>query len=102
MSTHQLTAFQKAAEEEILALPELKRSVVQREVLFGVIPVYAKEPQTVVHIVADGLQVWLWSDEAHLHHGGTECRFERPDFGSIEQLRGALLNEIRARLAESL
>jgi hypothetical protein len=102
MSTQRLTPFQSAAEDEIVrALEAAARSVERREVLSGSIPVYSKEPQTVVHIVTDGLQVWLWGDEAHLLHNGEESRFDQPDFDSTDELREALLDEIRSRLVES-
>lgn len=102
MSTQQLTPFQLAAEGEIVRAFDIAgRAVEHREVLSGTIPFYSKEPQTVVHIIADGLQVWLWGDEAHLQHDGKEARFEQPDFDSTEQLQEALLKEIRSHLAES-
>jgi len=101
MSIQQLTPFQSAAEAEIARALEAAGRSIQREVLSGTIPAYSKEPQTVVHLMADGLQVWLWTDEAHLLHNGKERRFEQPDFYSTEQLQEALLREIRLRLAES-
>ena len=81
------------------ALEAAGRSVERREVLTGTMPVYSKDPQTVVHIVAGTLQVWLWSDEAHFLHNGKDLRFEQPDFDSTEQLQESLLREIGSRLA---
>jgi hypothetical protein len=101
MTEQQLTDFQLTSERQIgTALEKVGLTIDQREVLTGKIPFYSKEPQTTVHITANGLQVWLWSDEAHLVHNGSESRFEQPDFDSIDKLREALLTEIQSRLAE--
>lgn len=101
MNAQQLTSFQTIAEKEIvLALEQAGLAVEQREVLTGTIPFYSKEPQTAIHITARNLEVWLFGDEANLLHNGRESRFEEPDFDSSEELREALLNEIRSQLAK--
>ncbi len=101
MNAQQLTPFQKGAEQEIeVLLEQAGLAVEQREILSGTMPFYSKDPQTVIHIKAGSLQVWLSSDEANMLYGDKESRFEEPDFGSTDQLQEALLAEIRSRLAE--
>lgn len=99
MSQANLTKFQIDAEKDIAKITEgAGLTIDQREVLSGKIPFYSEEPQTAIHLsISNGLEIWLFGDEANLSQGGSESRFEKPDFDSISELQAALLSDIRSR-----
>lgn len=99
MSEANLTKFQVNSEKEIAGIVERAGLAIDlREILSGTITFYSEELQTGIHLViSNGLEIWLFGDEANLSHAGSESRFESPDFDSVFELQAALLNDVRSR-----
>lgn len=99
MALPKLTAFQRLAEErirEVATAADL--TITERRAMTGQMP-HMRQEETAVKILFDGVQVWLYEDEATFSHGQEDRRFERADYESQEDLLNALIAELRESLS---
>jgi len=91
-----LTPFQEMAEERITMLAtEVGKSVSRREILESEAHFYDKEPQTYVKLWIEGVQIWIFDNEASFEGLSDNRGFERDDFDSDEALLDGLISALR-------
>jgi hypothetical protein len=94
-----LTAFQRDAESGIRALLEGRgKAVLDREIYEGVVPFYSPEMQRYVKLLVEGLEVWLFDNEASFSGPAGSGEFERADYASEAELMEALLEDLASRV----
>jgi len=95
MNGSPLTTFQINAESAISSLlRERGKSVAKREVYEGMVPFYSTALQRYVKLTVDGLEVWLFDNEASFSGPLGRGEFERQDYESEGELLQALLRQL--------
>ena len=51
-------------------------------------------------ISGSDIQVWIYEDEALFYGGGLDCRFEKPDYDSGEDLIDAFISQLSGELRQ--
>lgn len=93
-----MTQFQIEAEKkiaELLAAAGLQ--VRDRRVITAQMP-HMTGPETAVKLHADGVEIWLYSDEATFSTRTHDKRYERDDYATRDGLLAALLAELSGAL----
>lgn len=95
----ELTSFQMTAESRILdLLGSVGRPVRERKAMRGQMP-HMRMPETALKLVADGVEIWLYEDEATFSTATQDERFEREDYEDETALLGAFIRQLSRTLA---
>lgn len=90
----QLTSFQITAESRIHDLLSMVgRSVRDRKVRWGQFPSFPG-PETLLELVVDGVEIYLYEDEAMFSTATQDERFEREDYEDETALLEALIQHL--------
>jgi len=96
---NELTAFQKEGEERVSQVLEAAGLTVRhRRVMTGQMP-HMTAPETALMLAADRVEIWLYGDEATFSTTNDDCRYERPDYSSEDDLLVAFLTDLQRALA---
>lgn len=94
-----LTSFQTTAESRIIdLLSRAGRSVRERKVMRGQMP-HMRVPETALKLVADGVEIWLYEDEATFSTATQDERFEREDYEDETAVLDALIEHLLRTLS---
>jgi hypothetical protein len=95
-----LTSFQERVESRVRALfSDAGLAVQTREVLTAEVPFYSKRSEVAVKIVANGVEVWVYDDEASFSVRGTARVYEKPDYHDSDALTDAFMAELGEAIA---
>lgn len=89
-----LTSFQATAESRILdLLSKVGHSVRERKVRWGKFPTMPG-PETLLQLVVDGVEIYVYEDEAMFSTATRDERFEREDYEDETALLEALIQHL--------
>ena len=94
-----LTMFQMKGEHRVKQLVEATGlPPVERRALTAQMP-HMTAPETAVVLKSDGVEIWLYSDEATFSTPNDDWRYERPDYATEDELLDAFISALGRALA---